>query len=146
MQHGACFGNAATKNHAMSHEQDILRRAETAEARTDNEGPETFAANIQPPESPVNTGGGLQLVLVTMDHASPQAGDADNDCNFTYEVRELDDTTVIAEDQTPETPRYAKTAYYYAGENSSSRYALWHSAEAKLLICFGEIAQTSVCP
>jgi len=128
----------------MNHEQDILRRADTAETTAGNEGPETFAPYMYPPESPINTGGGLQLVLVTKDGGV--AGDADNNCTYTYTVEYLDDSTTIATTQTPETPRYAKTAYYYAGENSSSRYALWHSAEAKLLICFGEIAQTSVCP
>ena len=82
------------------------------------------------------------------------SGGAAAECTWTYEVRMLDDATVLGEDITPEKPRYHFTEYYYAGETraapatATSELGLAcydNSGNLKLLIAYGEIAKEDTC-
>ena len=105
-------------------------------------------------------GGGSFAVMVTKDGGV--AGDDDQECTYTYTVKELDDSTVLrkntagdaATGMTPQTPRLHYCSYYHAGESRAapsgytSRYALACRAangDLKLLICCGEIAKEDTC-
>ena len=85
------------------------------------------------------------LCLVTKDGGA--AGDAGTTCSWTYTVKALDDSTVLASGVTPEANRWPNCAYVYAGQGSASRYALaaYDGATLKLLVCYGEVQSTTVC-
>jgi len=94
---------------------------------------------------------GLRLVLVTKDGGA--AGSDSTECSYTYTVKALDDSTVLAEAQLPQVPRYHYVEYWYAGEDrggdlgETSRLALAaeYNGAITLLICFGEIAKDDAC-
>ena len=87
-------------------------------------------------------------VLLTQDGGD--TGADDEECTYTYEVRALDDYTVLDTDVTPETPRLHFCAYWYAGETrtapavATSRYGLAcldSTGTLRLLVAYGEIAK-----
>jgi len=99
------------------------------------------------------TEGATFPVLVTKDGGV--SGGAAAECTWTYEVRALDDTTVLAEDVTPEQARLHYVGYIYAGEDQgdslgvTSRYAIAAydaTNTLRLLYVPGEIADYNVCP
>ena len=94
-------------------------------------------------------------VLVTQDGGNDGDPDTTTECAWTYEVRDLDDTTVLATDVTPETPRMHYAHYWYAGEtrtgatgDTTSRYGLAcydSDGDLHLLVAYGEILEETVC-
>ena len=60
-------------------------------------------------------------------------------CDYTYEVREMDGTTVIATDKTPKNARNANTAYRVAGGGT---LGLWDCVNEELLIAYDETELT----
>lgn len=101
---------------------------------------------------PSSTANDVFPVLVTKDGGV--AGSDTTECTYTYIVKLLDDTTVLATTVTPETPRLHYCGYWYAGETrtapaaATSRYAIAcydTSGNLKLLQCFGEIGKDNDC-
>jgi hypothetical protein len=65
-------------------------------------------------------------------------------CSYTYEVREVDGTTVIATEQTPEHARMSSTKYVAA---TAGTLGLWDPVTSKLLIVYKERPSTRTdCP
>ena len=122
--------------------------------------PHTVPANVFP-------------VIVTKD--AGVSGGAAAECTWTYTVKALDDSATLkknaagdsATGMTPQVPRLHYVAYWYAGETrtdvspnvATSRLALACrlntankpvsgdlGGDLRLLICFGEMPKSDVCP
>ncbi len=93
-------------------------------------------------------GGSLQTVLIR--HYGGVVGDSDTDCSLAYWVEDLEDSSFIKSDVTPQVPRYPKTQYVCPGSDyygsPATRYGLWDTTADVLLVAYGEIPFASDCP
>jgi len=101
----------------------------------------------------LGVGGDMQVRPVKVYKDGPEAGTVPLDgaggfdetdsswhsCSFTYEVRELNGTLVIAPDKTPKKARNANTAYRSA---ASGTLGLWDVVNEELLIAYDETELT----
>ncbi|MFW6153731.1 MAG: hypothetical protein ACOC95_00775 [Planctomycetota bacterium] len=102
----------------------------------------------------LGVGGDMQVRPVKIYKDGPEAGTVPLDgaggfdetdsswhsCSFTYEVRELNGTLVIATDKTPKKARNANTAYRAA---ASGTLGLWDVVNEELLIAYDETELTT---
>ena len=82
---------------------------------------------------------GLPVLVVQFPLARVVATDTWSSCSYTYEVREMDGTTVIATDKTPKKARNANTAYRVA---AGGTLGLWDCVNDELLIAYDETELT----
>ena len=156
-----------SSNRAIVSARDLRRQAQAAGAYLNSSAPNAiggggggFASRRGP-----TPGSATQpfFVLVSKDSGSDGDPDTTTECTWKYEVRDLDDSTVLPKNAagalatgiTPETPRMHYAHYWYAGEtrtgatgDTTSRYGLACydiDGDLHLLICFGEILEETVC-
>ena len=118
-------------------ELDILEQIVAARNEVSNAS--ASVSSIQPSDQSRDMA--LRVVKVVTDGGS--AGSSSTNCSYTYTVKDLRGNT-LATAKTPYRPRYEKTAYIVAPENSYG-LALIDNGSLTLLVCFQEIEQTDAC-
>lgn len=86
-------------------------------------------------------------IVVTVAKTAGVSGNAATQCSYVYTVTDLAGNQCGTE-MTPEQARTDVGAYYYAGEGDRSDLGLAMKVAGvwKLLVAFGEVPKTSVCP